>query len=292
MHKLILVVILSIFLPVMGQRTTEDRLEYGGFMRQNLEIMSTPLSYNSVPSNGFYHFQVGWIEPLYSAKTKTFKRTYIEPGIDIGVSPFSSSIGAFFHIKLFSWYEFKAGYKRQFYHSTLISYESKPSLDSWTSENLFSDISDKGEFAGGDIFNYGNFLTVPLKIAKLKLSYGIELLNIDQRGKHYLFDYSTDFLIDPKDKIRTIGTQLILFPESSMQLSFQNEYKWTNESEFEKNLFQISLLGLVLNKKNYIDLDLHMGSWFLHPQIDEAPNLKSFTLGFNLKWGLVILGKK
>ncbi len=293
MSKLVVICLcLGAFVSSPFPKTIGDIVHFGGYTRQNFTMHSSPLAWDEDLTTGVYHFEAGWIEPILSLNVETFSRTFLKPLVEVSVSPLYSNLGGGLQIKLVSWFQIQAGYRRQFYHKSLVSFGSQPIRKSWQPSEIFNDFSSKGEFAGGDIFAFSAHVNIPTPFLDFKF-YGMhELIDIDVRDKSYVYDFNHDMLLEPIDEVRGAGLRMELFPKGDTQYFANLFYKWSAETELLKSSMEFGATGISLNKQKSFFVNLHVGSWLDHPQLDYLDFPKSLFIGASLHLNLVHLGAK
>ncbi|MDB5103072.1 MAG: hypothetical protein JWP91_761 [Fibrobacteres bacterium] len=274
-------------------------LMFGPFFMNQINVAASPAGYDYVLTNGFYHFQVGWIEPLAESSKGFFGETYFETNGNLNISPFTSDIGTTFNLKPFRYLEFGLSYNRLMFHNSMVSFSDslRPSPHRYSPGGLFSEEPDLG---GADIFTYQGNLTFDVGRTQFYFFASRALWDIDAKGKYYVYEYRDGMLIKPRDRVNTFLAQLNLdlrpwshFPHMTyMGYALKNQYWHTTQTEINRNLVSFGITGLRIGtnpERQRRGLDLSVGYWTLHDQIPKGDVAKSFLLEADWKWNIHFL---
>src|SRR3954464_13617370 len=102
--------------------TIKPLLFFGPFFMNQVSAWGSPAGYDYVMTNGFYHFQVGWIEPLSDSRHGIFGETYFETNGNLNISPFTSDMGTTFNLKFIRYLEVGLSYNRLLYHNSMVAF--------------------------------------------------------------------------------------------------------------------------------------------------------------------------
>lgn len=266
-----------------------------------LNFSGSPAGYEYVLSNGFYHFQVGWIEPLAEGSKGIFGETYFETDGNFNVSPFTSDLGTTFNVKPIRYLEFGLSYNRLLFHNTMVTFvqpgESLPDKSQYAPDQI---LSYDGDVGGADIFTFLANFTLDMGRTQLYLSASRALWDIDAKGKDYIYEYGIETLIRTRDRVNDLSGQLSLdlrpwslFKSVSLTgLALRDEYTITTQTEIEKNLVSFGITGFRLGRnpeQQRRGLDLSIGYWTLHDQIPRHEPAKSIVILADWKWNIHFL---
>ncbi|MDB6035954.1 MAG: hypothetical protein JWM16_6292 [Verrucomicrobiales bacterium] len=294
---------LAAFLCITTARAdTIKPLLFGPFFMNELSFTGSPAGYDYVLTNGFYHFQAGWIEPLAESRKGIFGETYFETDGNLNVSPFTSDLGTTFNLKPIRYLEFGLSYNRLIFHNSMVSF-AKPGDVPPPDKELYSPakiLSSHKDVGGADIFTYQANLTFDIGRTQLYLFASRTLWDIDATGKDFIYEYGNELLIRTRDRVNNLSAQfsLDLRPWSLFHsVSFtgfdiRDDYWITAQTEIEKNLVSFGITGFRLGRnpeQQRRGLDLSVGYWTLHDQIPMGDVAKSFVILADWKWNIHFL---
>lgn len=248
---------------------------YGPFVMNQIEMTGSPAGYDYVLSNGNYHFQIGWIEPIASATRGIFQGTYFETDGNLNLSPYYVNIGTTFNLKPFRYLETGLTYNRLLYTNSMATFTQEPSLSDWAPSALMSIDKEPG---GADVFTFQSNITVDLSRLQLYIFGSRSQWDVDAAGKNFVYDYVDDFLIHPRDRVNYAMAQLSvdLRPFSFAKyvsytgFAVRDRYWHSDGTELEKNLISGGITGFRIGRNPEFHrrgLDLSLGYWTRHPQI-------------------------
>lgn len=273
----------------------------GPFFQNQLSFAGSPTGYKYVLPNGFYHFHVGWLEPFSDAPDKFFGKTYFETNGNLNVSPFTTDLGTTFNLKPFRYLEFGLSYNRMVFHNSMVAFgagNEYVSKDQFRPDSIFS---KAGEVPGGaDIFSYQANLTFDIWRAQLYLHVSRAQWDIDAKGKQFVYEYGSEFLISTHDRINTVLGQINLDTRpfshfksfSYLGISVRDQYWWTDHSILDKNLVSAGISGMRLGRntaRQRRGLDFFVGYWIQHHQIPKGNVAESFMVILDWKWNIQVL---
>jgi hypothetical protein len=264
-----------------------------------LSMEASPAGYDYVLTNGLYHFQVGWIEPIAQGAGGIFSETYFETNGNFNLSPFTSDIGTAFNVKPIRYLEAGLSYNRMLFHNSMVTFPSRirPAEELYRPDEV---LDRQGELGGADIFTYQANLTINLGPVQLYFSDSMALWDIDAKGKYYAYEYGDGLLISTRDRVNTVLAQATfdLRPHSLFnKLSFvgfaiRDQYWGTVKSNLRKNLVSAGITGLRLGRNSRFQrrgLDLSLGYWTLHDQIPAGNFAKSLMIIADWQWNIHVL---
>ena len=277
-------------------------LNFGPFFMNQMSANVNPTGYDYALTDVRYHFQIGWIEPLAEGAGGLFRETYFETDGNFNVSPFTSDIGTTFNLKPLRYLEMGLSYNRLLFHNTMVTFKRPDNtpvpIDEWQPSNVIS--RDHKEPGGADIFTFQTNLTLNLGPAQIYLFGSRTLWDIDAKGKDYVYEYGTDMLIRPRDRVNSLLAQITLDlrPHSLYRsvsftgLSIRNEYWYTTQTRLEKNLIYAGITGFRFGQnpeRQRRGLDLSLGLWTMHDQIPKDDWVKSLVVIADWKWNIQFL---
>lgn len=280
---------------------TVKPLLFGPFFMNQISITGSPAGYDYILTNGFYHFQVGWIEPISQGSSGLFSETYFETDGNLNVSPFTSDVGTTFNVKPLRYLELGLSYNRMLFHNSMVSFASPngvlPDKELYRPDQILT--SDK-DFGGADIFTYHANLTFDIGPAQFYLSGSRTLWDIDAEGKDYVYEYGDGLLLAIRDRVDNFMGQATfdLRPHSVFRaMSFvgfavRDQYWSTDQSGLKKNLVSGGITGIRLGQNSRFQrrgLDLSLGYWTLHDQIPSGSFAKSWVIIADWQWNIHVL---
>ncbi len=301
LHRLFTAAILACVaaLPSGSRADSVKPLLFGPFFMNQVSITGSPAGYDYMLTNGFYHFEVGWIEPLAEGSKGLFRDTYFETDGNLNVSPFTSDLGTSFNLKPFRYLEFGLSYNRLMFHNSMFSFSDStlPAKHRYSPDAI---ISGSKELAGADIFTYQGNFTLDIERTQLYLYGSRALWDIDAKGKTYVYEYGDGLLIKPRDRVSYMLAQfsLDLRPWTVFKsMSFtgfvlRDQYLVTTQTDLERNQVSFGITGIRLGinpEHQRRGLDLSIGYWTLHDQIPAGEVAKSFVLTADWKWNIHFL---
>jgi hypothetical protein len=293
--------LLAVALPGLALADTVKPIHFGPYVQNQVALHGNPAGYDHTLTNFFYRFRAGWIEPFTDANSGLFKDTYFETDGDINVSPFHSDLGTTFLLKPVRYLEFGLSYNRLIFHNSLVTFVA-PGVDMIDLDNARpADIfALDGEPGGADIFTFQANFTLDMGPVQFYLRGTRSLWDIDVPGKDFAYEYSSDIVIKPRDRINSLLVQLAynLRPYSrSRHFSFtgfilRDQYWITDRTNQEKHLLSAGFSGLRLGRnegRQWRGLDFNLGYWLDHPQLQEEHWVRSVHLQMVWKWTFGLL---
>jgi hypothetical protein len=302
---------LALLIPNVGADSIKPTV-FGPFFMNQITVTGSPAGYEYVLTNGSYHFQVGWIEPLSENSRGLFGETYFETNGNLNVSPFTSDIGTTFNLKPLKYLEIGLSYNRMMFHNSMVTF-SRPGSNSLPSELVKPEniLSDHKEPGGADIFTYQANLTFDIGRTQTYLFASRALWDIDAKGKDFVFDYGDDLPIRTRDRVNFMMAQFsvdlkpwsLFNSVSFMGIDVRDQYWITTQSKLErtptdmkiaveKNLVSVGITGFRFGRnpeRQRRGLDLFVGYWTNHYQIPEGDIAKSILLTADWKWNIHFL---
>jgi hypothetical protein len=288
-------------LPLLAAADTVKPLAFGPFFMNQLSISGSPAGYDYVLTNGFYHFQVGWIEPIAQTHAGLFGETYFETNGNLNISPFTSDVGTTFNLKPLRYLEFGLSYNRMMFHNSMVSF-ARPTGGGVDKKLYLPDevLSDNKEPGGADIFAYQANFTFDLGPTQFYFAGSRTLWDIDAKGKDYVYEYGDGLLLRTRDRVNNLTAQMTLDlrPFSLFQgvsffgLVFRDQYWITAQTDLEKNLVSAGLTGFRLGRnpeRLRRGLDLSVGYWTIHDQIPSGDFGKSIVILADWQWNIHVL---
>jgi hypothetical protein len=293
--------LLTTLLPAAAFPDSVKPLEFGPYMGHHVTYLGSPLSYDYALNYGHYRFQLGWIEPISEQAGGLLKDTYIETDGDFNISPFQSDLGTTFNLKPIRYLELGLSYNRLMFHNTMAAF-SAPGADmidlklARPSEVMKLD----KEFGGADVFTFQANLTFDMGPTQLYILGARALWDIDAPGKDFVYEFQNDLVIKPRDRVNTVLAQFSLDLSSLSRnpayswtgLAIRNQYWFTDRSEQSKYLVSAGITGIRLGRnpvRQKRGMDVSLGYWLDHPQLDRSDFAQSLTFLFQWKWTLQFL---
>jgi hypothetical protein len=297
-----LLVILAIAGAGFGKASadTVKPLMFGPFFMNQISITGSPAGYDYILTNGFYHFQVGWIEPISQGTSGLFSETYFETDGNLNVSPFTSDVGTTFNLKPLRYLEVGLSYNRMMFHNSMVSFASPDGLPDKKLYRPDEILSRHQEVGGADIFTYHANFTLDLGPAQLYLSGSRTLWDMDAKGKDYVYEYGDGLLLSIRDRVNYGMAQMtfdlrphsIFHTMSFVGLALRDQYWSTEKSDLKKNLISGGITGIRLGQNSRFQrrgLDLSLGYWTLHDQIPSGAFWKSWVAIADWQWNIHVL---
>ncbi|HKP94257.1 MAG TPA: hypothetical protein VJ385_00745 [Fibrobacteria bacterium] len=292
----------ALIAPAIPADTIKPLL-FGPFFMNQVSVWGSPAGYDYVMTNGFYHFQVGWIEPLADGRKGLFGETYFETNGNLHVSPFTSDLGTTFNLKPIRYLEFGLSYNRLLYHNSLVSFARPGSDEKHPPRELYTPpevLASGREVGGADVFTYQINFTLDMGRTQLYLFGSRQLWDVDAKGKDFVYEYGDDLLIRTRDRVNHANGVFSLdlrpwslFRSVSFQgLEVRDRYWHSDHTELQKNLISFGITGFRLGRNpehQRRGLDLSVGYWTYHDQIPEGDVAKSFMVIADWKWNIHFL---
>lgn len=284
-----------------AQADSVKPLMFGPFFLNQISGMASPAGYDYVLSNGLYHFQAGWIEPIGQGRDGFFNETYFETNGNLNVSPFTTDIGTTFNLKPIRYLEVGLSYNRMMFHNSLVSFATLPDERQYRPDEI---ISHAKELGGADIFTYQANLTFDFGPAQLYLQGSRALWDTDAKGKSFFFEYGDGLILSTRGRVNKFLAQTVLDLQpktvfraiSFIGFAIRDQYWMTDESEdgqgIERNLVSAGITGLRFGRNSRLQrrgLDLSVGFWTLHDQIPKGDFAKSLVLVADWQWNIHVL---
>jgi hypothetical protein len=271
---------------------------YGPFVVNQVEMIASPAGYDYVLSNGFYHFEVGWVEPISDSPKGIFHGTYFETDGNVNLSPYYVNFGTTFNLKPIRYLEAGLTYNRLLYNNSMVAFQGLPERSQWAPRAIMSIDKDPG---GADVFTFQANATVDIGRAQFYIFGSRSQWDVDAAGKDFVYDYVEDFLIKPRDRVNYLMSQatLDLRPYSLTRyvsysgIAFRNQYWHAEGTDLEKNLASFGITGFRIGRNSEFQrrgLDLSVGYWTAHPQIPaEADWSTHMVILADWKWNIQVL---
>ncbi|MEO7424469.1 MAG: hypothetical protein ABI036_04730 [Fibrobacteria bacterium] len=275
---------------------------FGPFFMNQVNFTASPMGYDYVLTNGFYHFQVGWVEPLSEGGKGLFSQTYFETNGNLNISPFTSDLGTTFNLKPMRYLEVGLSYNRMLYHNSLLAFAgdsngSPPANSEYLPRKVLTYAKELG---GADVFTYQANLTFDIGKAQLYLFASRTLWDIDAKGESFAFEYGDELLIATRDRINKAVGQLSLDLRpwslfrtvSFLGIDLRDEYWLSDHTELKKNLISFGINGFRFGRNpehQRRGLDVRLGYWTLHDQIPSGNTAKSLLVMADWKWNIHFL---
>lgn len=289
-------------IPSVSHPDTVKPVQFGPYLLSHVSVISTPAAYRDVLTNGQYHFQVGWIEPISELSGGIFKDAYFETDGDLNISPFQSDLGTTFKIKPIRYFEVGLSYNRLVFHHSLVTFsripgEKKLDVDRAKPVKV---LSSSGELSGADVFTFQANLTVDMGPTQLFLMANRSLWDIDVQSGDYAYEYGNDLVIKTRDRINyflgRFNLDLRRFSTSPAfsftGVAIRNQFWITDQELLKKNLVSGGITGFRFGRNSELQqrgLDLSVGYWTMHPQLDGDQWLEYLHLQAEWKWNLQML---
>ncbi len=277
-------------------------LNFGPFFMNQLSSTLSPAGYDYVLNDALYHFQVGWIEPLAEDAGGLFRQTYFETDGNFNISPFTSDIGTTFNLKPIRYLEMGLSYNRLLFHNTMVTFirpdRTEPPVEDWRPSHVIA--REHKEPGGADIFTFQSNLTVDIGPTQLYIFGSRTLWDIDAQGKDFVYEWGTDILIRPRDRVNTLLAQFTydLRPHSLYKsvsftgVSVRSQYWYATQTRLEKNLVSGGITGFRIGRnpeRQRRGLDFSVGYWTMHDQIPKDDWIKSLVVIGDWKWNIQFL---
>lgn len=280
---------------------TVKPVQFGPFFLNQLTVVGSPVGYDYVLTNGVYHFQIGWIEPMSQSRTGLFGGTYFETNGNLNVSPYTSDVGTTFNLKPLRYLEMGLSYNRLMFHNSMVAF-SRPGGEI-VEKRLYrpDEIALFSKSAGGaDIFTYQANFTLDVGRAQFYLSGARTLWDVDAKGKDFVFEYGDAMLLATRDRVNNVLAQMTLdlrpfsvFPKAGfVGLALRNQYWITDQTNIEKNLVSFGITGLRYGRnpqQHRRGLDFSVGYWTMHDQVPSGDHAKSIVLLADWQWNIHVL---
>ena len=275
-------------IPFTAFPDTYKPLQFGPYMVHHITFGANPAGYRYALTNGYYRFKIGWIEPILENGGGILKDTYFETDGEANSSPFQSDVGTTFNMKPIRYLEVGLSYNRLIFHNSLVSFaapgEDMIDLDRAQPGDLMK--LDR-EFAGADVFTFQANFTFDIGPTQLFVMGSRALWDIDVPGKDFVYEYSNDLVIKPRDRVNNVlakwSLDLTGFSKGPAYtftgLAIRNQYWSTTRTDQEKNQISAGITGIRLGRNSERlrrGLDVSVGYWTRHPQLagdDWAKNL-------------------
>jgi hypothetical protein len=276
-------------------------LLFGPFFMNQVSVIGSPVGYDYVLTNGFYHFQVGWIEPISQGTGGLFSETYFEIDGNLNVSPFTSDLGTTFNLKPLRYLELGLSYNRMMFHNSMVSFGSVD--NTLPDKKLYRPdaiLSRRQELGGADIFSYHANFTLDLGPAQFYLSGAHTLWDMDAKGEDFVYEYGDDLLLSIRDRVDLGMAQAtfdlrphsVFHTMSFVGLAIRDQYWYAEQSKLMKNLVSGGITGIRLGQNSRFQrrgLDLSLGYWTLHDQIPSGNFAKSWVIIADWQWNIHVL---
>jgi hypothetical protein len=289
------------FAPLIARADSVKPIQFGPYIQNSVSYVGNPASYRYVLNNALYRFQVGWIEPISERSGGIFKDAYFETDGDFNVTPFQSDIGTTFNLKPIRYLEFGLSYSRLMFHHSMVTFaapgEKMIDLDRVRPGDLMK--LDQ-EFGGADVFTFQSNVTVDMGPTQVHVLGSYALWDIDVPGQDFVYEYSNDMVIKPRDRVTSIlarwNLDLSRFSRSPAWsytgIALRNQYWRTSRTDQEKNLISAGITGLRLGRnpvRQRRGLDLSVGYWSMHPQLTGDDLSLRMTVLMEWKWNVQFL---
>jgi hypothetical protein len=295
--------LLVTLLPAAVRPDSVKPIDFGPYMTNHVTYMGSPASYRYALNNAYYRFQVGWVEPISESAGGLLKDTYFETDGDFNISPFQSDLGTTFSLKPIRYLEFGLSYNRLMFHNSMVT---------WTAPTPGAKMIDlksarpgdlmelNQEFGGADVFTFQGNFTLDMGPTQLYVMGARSLWDIDTPGKDFVYEYSNDMVIRPRDRVNTLLTQFGLdlsrFSRSPSYswtgIAVRHQFWMTTRTEQEKSLVSAGITGIRVGRnpvRQRRGLDLSVGYWLDHPQLDRDNIAQSITFLMHWKWNVQFL---
>ncbi|MBF0430820.1 MAG: hypothetical protein HQK83_06045 [Fibrobacteria bacterium] len=272
-------------------------------MHQAVNGFLSPFAYETSIPNGSYTLEAGWIEPFFNSQSKDFYYTYMNPSVNVQIYPYSSLFTAFFNMRFIKFAQFGMGYKRLFFHGTMMAYDRRPQLEDWKPLELLKDIPENLQVGGADIFFYQFGFSIPLKVVNFNFLGSSEHWDVATEGFSHVYLYSYDILIESQDQIYQVNTELEFLPGKNYSPIIKNNFLTTKSPTIQnskitsdqvgymKNSIIFGLSRIPISKKFKISMDIYTGYWTTHPHIHKTHFFKPLILSADLDWDITLVGK-
>jgi hypothetical protein len=258
--------------------------QFGGYMQHSLSATGTPNT--ATISTGSYHFQAGWLEPLYDCDEVTQGIPYLSSTVQLDASIFYSHYSALFNIGILKWLKTGIGYTKVLYHKSLLDYDGLAPRSEWSPQSVLSDLRDnRGAVSGADVFSYTLSFSIPTSLVRFHSSIRREQWNIETHAP-YVYDYKNGILVQNQEKYTYVIGELRLFPDQTFSPTLRNTYMHTDISAYHTNLLQFGFPSIGLYKGLY--MSAYAGNWTQHPQV-EAWSWEGIDFQLELTWAVQFL---
>lgn len=286
---------------LLAHPDTVRPVRFGPYMVNHVTYTGNPYSYRYALNNVFYRFQVGWIEPISGEDGGIFKDAYFETDGNVNLSPYQSDVGTTFNVKPIRYIELGVSYNRLIFHNSMVTYVAPDQEMIDLSQARPGDLMELNrEFGGADVFTFQANFTFDLGPTQLFVMGSRALWDVDVPGKDFLYEYSSDLVIKPRDRINTIlgkwSLDLSRYSKSKAYsftgLAVRNQYTFTTNTEQQKNLISAGITGFRLGRNPELHrrgLDFSLGYWTMHPQLVPDDWTKSVSLLMEWQWTVQIL---
>lgn len=276
-------------------------IQFGPYIQNSVGYIGNPASHRYVLNNGQYRLLVGWIEPISERSGGILKDAYFETDGDINVTPFQSDVGTTFNLKPIRYLEFGLSYSRLMFHNSLVTFSAPGAHMIDVRKARPGDLRKLDqEFGGADVFTFQTNLTLDMGPTQLHLLGSYAMWDIDVPGKDFVYEYSNDMVIKPRDRVASLLTRWNLDLSrysrnpawSYTGIGLRNQYWFTVRTEQEKNLVSAGITGLRLGRNppgQRRGLDMSVGYWTMHPQIAGDDWERALTLLLEWKWNVQVL---
>jgi hypothetical protein len=276
-------------------------MDFGPYFKNQISMAGSPFGYDYVLTNGLYHFQVGWFEPIAQSARGLFGQTYFETSANLNLSPFTSDVGTTFNLKPLRYFEIGLSYNRLMFHNSMVGFAKSgnglPPDREYRPDALFSRHQEVG---GADIFSYQANATFDWGPAQFYFSGSRTLWDIDAKGKDFIFEYGDGMLLAVGDRVNNFVAQasIDLGPRSQFRsvsfvgFAIRDQYWMTDQTKLEKNLVSIGITGFRMGRNSRFQrrgLDLGIGYWTTHDQIPAGNFAKSLMLLADWQWNIHVL---
>lgn len=280
---------------------TVKPLLFGPFFMNQISLSGSPAGYDYILTNGLYHFQVGWIEPIAQGSGGIFSQTYFETDGNFNVSPFTSDLGTTFNLKPLRYLEIGLSYNRMLFLNSMVSFATPggglPDKAEYRPDEI---LSRHKELGGADIFSYHGNLTFDVGPVQLYLSDSLTLWDIDAKGKDFVYEYGDGLLVSIRDRVNHAMAQIsydlrphsVFHTLSFVGLALRDQYWSTSQTHLTKNLVSGGITGIRLGQNSQFQrrgLDLSLGYWTLHDQLPAGNLAKSWMIIADWQWNIHVL---
>jgi hypothetical protein len=292
---------MAAFLPAAALPDSVKPVEFGPYMTHHVTYQGNPATYRLALNNAYYRLKIGWIEPIAEHAGGVLKDTYIETDGDFNISPFQSDFGTTFNLKPIRYVELGLSYNRLMFHNSMVSFAA-PGADMIDLDRARpGDLMElTQEFGGADVFTFQTNLTLDMGPVQLFVMGARSLWDIDVPGKDFVYEYGNDLVIRPRDRVNTVVSQLAVdlsrFSRSPAYswtgLALRHHFWLTDRSEQTKNLISAGITGFRLGRnpaRQRRGLDLCLGYWLDHPQLDSSDIPQSLTVLMRWTWTVQFL---
>jgi hypothetical protein len=273
-------------------------VHYGPYLLNQVDMLASPAGHDFVLSNGFYHFQIGWIEPLADGTKGIFQGTYFETDGSINLSPYYVNLGTTFNLKPMRYLETGLTYNRLLYNNSMVAFKGMPEKKDWAPAAIMSINKEPG---GADVFTFQGNITVDIGRAQFFIYGSRSQWDVDAAGRDFVYDYVDDFLIKSRDRVN-YGLAQIDFDMRPLSLTryvsytgfgLRDQYWRAEGTDLEKNLVSGGITGFRIGRNSESQrrgLDLSFGYWTRHPQIPASATwAEHWVILADWKWNIQVL---